>query len=128
MKFFLKNQKRIIFFVGKSIIFLKYYNPGQIWWPRSRLKFQPRLVYTGVISLGVVTLVPKCNPLLLSSFFKSVKCSESETYTQRNLFDILSNKNEIRLHLPFSDWFGTAKGHCPFLVQNELENGKYYLI
>ena len=31
------------------------------------------------------------------------------TYTQRDLFEILLNQNEIRLYLPFSDWFGTKR-------------------
>ena len=29
-------------------------------------------------------------------------------------FQILFNQTEIRLCLPFSDWLGTANGHCPF--------------
>ena len=29
-------------------------------------------------------------------------------YTQRNLFEILLTETEIRLYLPFSNWFGTA--------------------
>ena len=33
--------------------------------------------------------------------------------TQRNLFEIYLNQTEIRLYLPFSDWFGTANGR-PF--------------
>ena len=31
----------------------------------------------------------------------------SGAYTQRNLFEILLNQPEIRLYLPFSDWFGS---------------------
>ena len=34
--------------------------------------------------------------------------------TQRNLFKILSNETEIRLHLPFSNWFRTADGRSVF--------------
>ena len=42
--------------------------------------------------------------------------------------EILLNQPEIRLYLPFSDWFETANGQCPFTVQNQPENGKYNLI
>ena len=51
-----------------------------------------------------------------------------ENFTQRNLFEILSNQTEIRLYLPFSDWFGTANGQCPFAAPNQSENRKYNLI
>ena len=44
---------------------------------------------------------------------------------QRNLFEILLNLTEIRLYLPFSDWFETANEHCPFVVSNQSENSKY---
>ena len=49
-------------------------------------------------------------------------------YTRRNLFGISSNQTQIRLYLPFSDWFGTTTGHCPFAVPNHSKNGKYNLI
>ena len=29
-----------------------------------------------------------------------------DAYTQRNIFEILLNQPEIRLYLPFSEWFG----------------------
>ena len=52
-----------------------------------------------------------------------------DSHTQRNVFEILSNQPEIRLYIPFSDWFGTADGQqCPFAVSNQSENGKYNLI
>ena len=48
-------------------------------------------------------------------------------YTE-NLFEILLNQPDIRLYLPFSDWFGTANWQCPFTVPNWSENSKYNLI
>ena len=30
-------------------------------------------------------------------------------YTQRNIFEVLLNQPEIRLYLPFSDWFGSKR-------------------
>ena len=47
---------------------------------------------------------------------------------QRNLSENSLNQTEARLYLQFSDWFGTANGHCPFTVPNQSENGKYNLI
>ena len=37
-------------------------------------------------------------------------CREPDSYTQRNIFEILFNQTETRLYLPFSDWFGRANG------------------
>ena len=48
--------------------------------------------------------------------------------SQRNLFEILLNQTEIRLYLPFSDWFRTANECRLFSVQILPENGKYNLI
>ena len=48
-------------------------------------------------------------------------------YTQRNLFEILLNQTDIRLYLPFSDWFG-SKSTDFRLVPNQSENVKYNLI
>ena len=41
------------------------------------------------------------------------------SYTQRNLFEILSNQTEIRFYIPFFDLFRTANT----LIPNQLENG-----
>ena len=49
-------------------------------------------------------------------------------YTQRNIFEILSNQTKIRLYLSFSDWFGIANRHCSFAVSNQSENGEWYMI
>ena len=48
-----------------------------------------------------------------------------KNYAQRNLFEILIDQIEIRLYLPFFDWFGTANGQCPFAIPNQSGNGKY---
>ena len=45
--------------------------------------------------------------------------------TLRDILEILMNQTEIRLYLPFSDWFRTANGHCPFAVPNQSVYGKY---
>ena len=47
---------------------------------------------------------------------------------KRNLFEILLHETEIRLYLPFSDWFLKANRHGPFAVPNQLENVEYNLI
>ena len=47
-------------------------------------------------------------------------------YTQKNTFKILLNQPEIRLYLPFSDWFGTKR--TSFWCLNQSENGKYNMI
>ena len=39
--------------------------------------------------------------------------------------EILLNHTEIRLYLPFSDWFGTANQSLPFAVPNQSLHGKY---
>ena len=49
-------------------------------------------------------------------------------FAQRNIFEILLGHTDIRLYLPFSDWFGTVNGQCPFAVPHQSENGKYNLI
>ena len=49
-------------------------------------------------------------------------------YTKRNVFKILLNQTEIRLYLPFSDWFGTENGLRPFAVLNQSVHGKYNMI
>ena len=53
-------------------------------------------------------------------------------YTQRSLFETLLNQTEIRLYLPFSDWFWTKRtvfpNQNPIPIQNQSENGKYNLI
>ena len=39
--------------------------------------------------------------------------------------EILSNKTEIRLYLPYFDWFEKENGHCPFAVPNQSIYVKY---
>ena len=43
-------------------------------------------------------------------------------FTQRNIFEILLYQTEIRLYLPFSDWFGTTN------VQNYPRQTKFGLL
>ena len=57
----------------------------------------------------------------------TIPYGDSIACAQRIFFEILLDQNEIRLYLPFSDWFGIANGR-PFSVPNRLENGKYNLM
>jgi len=43
-------------------------------------------------------------------------------YTQRNLFEILLNQTEIRLYLPFFDWFGTKRTSVWFHINQKMVN------
>ena len=45
-------------------------------------------------------------------------------HTQRNIFEILLNLTEIRLYLPFSDWFRTENGtiRLLFLINWKIVN------
>ena len=42
--------------------------------------------------------------------------------TQRNLFEILFNQPEVKLYLPFSDWFGTKLTSVWFRINRKLVN------
>ena len=44
------------------------------------------------------------------------------SYTQRNLFKILLNQTEIRLYLPFSNWFGTKWTFVWFQINRKMVN------
>jgi len=45
-----------------------------------------------------------------------------QSYTQRNLFEILLNQTEIRLYSPFSDWFGTKRISVWFQINRKIVN------
>ena len=65
----------------------------------------------------------------LSFYLDRINSELIYCYTQRNLFEILLNQTEIGLYLPFSNWFVTANGQCPFAVPNQsLKMVKYNLI
>ena len=70
------------------------------------------------------TLVSRTAARLVGVFFSVGRYT---AYTQRNLSEILVNQTEIRLYLPFPNWFGTANRR-PFAVQNQSVHGKYNLI
>ena len=61
------------------------------WWPTT--------TSTHVINSSLL------NQLTLYIFVSAVW----EAYTQRNIFEFLLNQPEIRLYLPFSDWFGSKR-------------------
>ena len=48
-------------------------------------------------------------------------------HTEKYFWNIIKS-NRIRLYLPFSNWFETANGQCPFAVPNQSVHGKYNLI
>ena len=41
-------------------------------------------------------------------------------YTQRKLFEILLNQPEIRLYLPFSDWFGSKRASVWIQINRKM--------
>ena len=43
-------------------------------------------------------------------------------YPQRNFFEILLNKTEVRLYLSFSDWFGTKPTSIWFQINRKIVN------
>ena len=49
-------------------------------------------------------------------------------YTQRNIFKILSNQPEIRLYLPFSDWFGIKRTSVWFKINRKMTNTIWFRV
>ena len=45
-----------------------------------------------------------------------------QRYAQRNIFEILLSQTEIRLYLPFSDWFGTKWTSVWFQINRKMVN------
>ena len=43
-------------------------------------------------------------------------------YTHRNLFEILLNQPQIRLYLPFSDWYGSKRMSVWIHINREMVN------
>ena len=50
------------------------------------------------------------------------RCLNGIYYIQRNLFEILLNLNEIRLYLPFFNWFGTKQTSTWLQINRETVN------
>ena len=48
------------------------------------------------------------------------------SHTQRNLFEILLTQTEIRLHLPFSGWFGTKRTSVWFQSNRKMVNAIWF--
>ena len=46
--------------------------------------------------------------------------------SQRNLFVIVLNQTEIRLYLPFSDWFGTKRTSVWFQINRKMVNTVWF--
>ena len=55
---------------------------------------------------------------LISQYDRSIRHGEIFLFSRRTHRDILLSQPEIRLYLPFSDWFGT-RNRRPFGVQNQ---------
>ena len=49
-------------------------------------------------------------------------------YTQRIIFQILSNQPEIRLYLPFSGWFGTKRTSVWFQINRKMVNTTWFQV
>ena len=54
-------------------------------------------------------------------------CLTHASCTQRNLFEILLNQTEIRLYLPFFDWFGTKRTSVWFQINWKMVNTIWFL-
>ena len=52
--------------------------------------------------------------------------SLSDSYTLRNIFEILLNQPEIRLYLPHSDWFGTKRTSVWFHINRKMVNTNWF--
>ena len=48
--------------------------------------------------------------------------------TQRNIFQILLNQTEIRLYLPFSDWYGTKRTSVWFQINLKMVNTIWFKV
>ena len=49
-------------------------------------------------------------------------------YTQKKLFKIILNQPEIRLYLPFSDWFGTKQTSVCLQINRKMVNTIWFQI
>ena len=49
-------------------------------------------------------------------------------YTHKNLFEILLNQPEIRLYLPFSDWFGSKRTSVWFQINRCMVNTIWFRV
>ena len=49
-------------------------------------------------------------------------------HTQKNLFEILINQPEIRLYLPFSDWFGIKRMSVWFQINRIMVNTIWFRV
>ena len=63
-----------------------------------------------------------CHYDYISFCFKARWIIFFRVYTQRNLFEILLKETEIRLYLPFSDWFGTERMLVWFHINLKVVN------
>ena len=50
-----------------------------------------------------------------------------QCYTQRNIFEILLNQTEIRLYIPFSDWFEAKRTSVWFQINRKMLNKIWFL-
>ena len=64
----------------------------------------------------------RMNILFLFCFNAGITKYSEERCTQRNIFEILLIQPEIRLYLPFSDWFGTKRTFVWFQTIQKMVN------
>ena len=60
--------------------------------------------------------------------FLLVQVSLKKCYTNRSLFEILLNKTEIRLYLPFFDWFGTKWTSVWIQINRKMVNTIWFRV
>ena len=66
------------------------------------------------------------NTIWDSDWFNDIQKRFLCVYTQRNLFEILINQIEIRLYLPFTDWFGTKRTTVWFQSRRKKSKNRGY--
>ena len=59
---------------------------------------------------------------------KELRSSSKLMYTQTNIFWILLNEPEIRLYLPFFDWFGTKRTSVWFQNNRKMVNTIWFWV
>ena len=55
-------------------------------------------------------------------------CQVGNYYTQRNPFWIFFNQPEIRLYLPFSDWFGSKRKSVSIQINRKMVNKIWFQV
>ena len=59
---------------------------------------------------------------LVGTWSRQFSTDSKISCSRRNLFEILLNQTEIRLNLPFPDWFGTKRTSVWFQISRKVVN------